>query len=150
MQYQKQMKQIPDFDAKNDPMHPSQSLKNTYIAVIDDDAHILNATEKLLHSYGASVLTAKTPTQCWIEIENSLRVPDLFLVDHGLGQESGVDLIDLIHQQYGSKKTCILITGDTSAEHVEKFNQNKFFVLYKPMTDQALVEAIHQRLGLDK
>jgi hypothetical protein len=32
---------------------------------------------------------------------------------------------------------------------VEKFNQAKLLVLYKPLTDQTLLEAIHDKLGRD-
>jgi hypothetical protein len=53
----------------------------------------------------------------------------------------------MIHDKYGSSKPCILITGDTSAEQVAKFNQEKLQVLYKPLTDAVLVQAILEALN---
>lgn len=55
-------------------------------------------------------------------------------------------LIQAIQKKYGTDKPCILITGDSSSEHVEKFNRAKLLVLYKPLTDHTLLEAIHDKL----
>ncbi len=150
LQYAVQSSQNETSDDLKEPSHDTDSLHHLCIAVIDNDTSILNATQKLLQSYGATVLTAQSAAQSWLEVQASNREPDIFLVDHGLGAEFGTDLIQAIQEKYGADKPCILITGDSSAEHVEKFNQAKLLVLYKPLTDQTLLQAIHDKLGRDK
>lgn len=117
-------------------------LQQTCIAVIDDDPHILDATQQLLASYGAKVLIAESAQQAWEAVHRLDKAPDIFLVDHRLTRESGLRLIQTIHEKYGPTKPCILITGDTSADQVAKFHQAGIRVLYKPITDGALIEAI--------
>lgn len=150
LQYAVQSSRDETLDDLKEPSHDTGSLHHVCVAVIDNDTSILNATQKLLQSYGANVLTAQSAAQIWLAVQASHTVPDIFLVDHGLDEEFGTDLIQTIHEKYGADKPCILITGDSSAEHVEKFNQAKLLVLYKPLTDQTLLQAIHDKLGRDK
>ena len=122
-------------------------LGHACIAVIDDDPKILDATSQLLESYGAIVFTSEDSTQTWQVIREVGKVPDIFLVDHRLAKESGLTLIQAIHEKFGPSKPCILITGDTSADQVANFHKVGARVLYKPLTDDALIEAIIQELG---
>lgn len=125
----------------------ARCLGQACIAVIDDDPNILDATSQLLESYGAIVFTTEDSTQTWQVIHDLGKVPDIFLVDHRLAKESGLTLIKTIHEKFGPSKPCILITGDTSADQVASFHQAGVRVLYKPLTDEALIEAIGQSLG---
>lgn len=70
-------------------------------------------------------------------------------IDHRLAKESGLLLIQEIQQKYGPGKRCILITGDTAADQLEKFHQAQLRVFYKPLTDFALIEAICTELSLE-
>lgn len=150
LQYDLHPSQDETSDKLQKPSYGAFSLQHACIAVIDNDTSILNATQKLLQSCGAKVLTAQSAAQTWLEVQASSQEPDIFLVDHGLGEDFGTDLIQAIQKKYGADKTCILITGDSSAEHVEKFNQAQLLVLYKPLSDQTLLQAIHDKLGRDK
>jgi signal transduction histidine kinase/CheY-like chemotaxis protein len=134
-------------DFNHSPLY-GHGLHDKFFVIVDDDPLILDATDKLLTSYGARVLTAESSAQAWETLADALFKPDVFLVDHRLNNESGLDLIHTIQQRYGKSEPCILITGDTSAEHVEAFNQSHLRVLYKPLTDQSLIEAIYDVLGL--
>jgi signal transduction histidine kinase/CheY-like chemotaxis protein len=122
-------------------------LGHACIAVIDDDPHILDATSKLLESYGAIVFTSEDSAQTWQLIRELGKVPDIFLVDHQLVKESGLTLIQAIREKFGPSKPCILVTGDTSADQVANFHQAGVTVLYKPLTDATLIEAISKELG---
>jgi DNA-binding NtrC family response regulator len=150
LQYASRSSQVKALQESKKTINDDDSLRDVCVAVIDNDISILNATQKLLQSYGAVVLTAQSSGQSWQEVQASGLEPDIFLVDHGLGKESGTDLIQAIHEKYGAHKPCILITGDSSAEHVEKFNLAKLPVMFKPLTDQMLIQAIHEKLGLDR
>lgn len=143
MQFQKKStKKSNILDTRIKPDFNRLRLQDVSIAVIDDEPNILLATKQLLKIYGANVLTAENSIQTWQAIQHFGKAPDIFLVDHGLGSESGSSLIQTIHEIYGANKPCILITGDTSAEQVAKFSQEKQQVLYKPITDGMLIQAI--------
>ncbi len=85
--------------------------------------------------------------QTWQLIRELGKVPDIFLVDHQLVKETGLTLIQAIREKFGPSKPCILVTGDTSADQVANFHQAGVAVLYKPLTDATLIEAISKELG---
>lgn len=117
-------------------------LQRACVAVIDDDLHILDATSQLLKSYGTEVMTATSSQTTWQAIYSAGKLPDVFLVDHRLGKESGLLLIQEINHKYDSAVPCILITGDTSADQVSQFHESGLRVLYKPLIDDLLIGAI--------
>lgn len=127
----------------------ARCLGQACIAVIDDDPNILDATSQLLESYGAIVFTAEDSTQTWQIIRELEKIPDIFLVDHRLAKESGLDVIKAIKEKFGPNIPCILITGDTSADQVTNFHQAGVRALYKPLTDTTLVEAICEELDCE-
>lgn len=133
--------------AKQASMANTACLTQACIAVIDDDPRILEATSHLFESYGAIVFAAEDATQTWQVIHELGKIPDIFLVDHRLAKESGLSLIAAIRKKYGPSKPCILVTGDTSADQVAEFHQAGVTVLYKPLTDSALVNLVCKELG---
>jgi hypothetical protein len=122
-------------------------LQRACVAVIDDDLHILDATSQLLKSYGTEVLTATSSQTTWQAIYSAVKFPDVFLVDHRLGKESGLLLIQEIKNKYGSAVPCILITGDTSSDQVSQFHESGLRVLYKPLIDDLLIGTICAELS---
>ena len=142
MQFSSSEQNKPSIKSKENDAVMTSGLNGACIAVIDDDSQILRATSQLLESYGAMVLTAHDSQGILNAINKGGKKPDIFLVDHRLEKESGLELIQRIQRKYSPTKPCILITGDTSADQVEKFHQAKLRVLYKPLTDFALIEMI--------
>lgn len=125
-------------------------LTQACIAVIDDEPNILHATSQLFESYGAIVLSAASTHQTWQAIQELGKVPDIFLIDHRLRNESGLTLIKAIREKYGPSKPCILVTGDTSADQVADFDKAGVTVIYKPLTDATLINIVCMELSHDK
>jgi len=130
--------------------YPSDAFKDVFIGIVEDDPFILDSTEKLLKRYGARLLTANSQQQVFEELENTAEVPDIFLIDHLIKNDSGITLIQTIHQMYGGGLPCILITGNTSADELKKFGLLRIPVLYKPVSEKDLLEAIQTSLGTTK
>ena len=124
----------------------SDIFRDKFIAIVDDDPFILDSTEKLLKSYGSALLTAKSQEQLFEKLHGETEIPNIFLIDHRLKSESGITLIQAIREKYGNAMPCILITGNTSADELKIFELLRLPVLYKPVSDKSLLEAIQVEL----
>jgi len=120
--------------------------KQATVYVIEDDASVRRALERLLKSAGLAVHTfasAATFLQARCPTENTCIVADVCM--HGM---SGIQLQREL-QNAGSSHHIIFVTAqDTEGTRLEAIQAGGAALFVKPVDDQALLDAIHWTLSL--
>ena len=83
--------------------------------IVDDNRNFLDAAVRLLEHQGISVVAVATSLAEGLRCVADLR-PDVVLVDINLGQESGFDLVELLHQDESANAPVPTILISTHAE----------------------------------
>ena len=86
----------------------------TRCVILDDNRDFLDAAARLLEHQGISVVATATSSEEGLQCVKELR-PDVTLVDIDLGEESGFDVVELMHQN-GSDTAVPTILISTHAE----------------------------------
>ena len=118
----------------------------TFVAVVDDDLEIRRSTRVMLEALGAEVYTAESGAQAVDQLGRGGRLPDVLLCDYRLEWENGLEAIRMVREEFNADIPAILITGDTSPEHVAEFRASGVRVLYKPISGDQLRLAIWEEL----
>ena len=118
----------------------------TFIAVVDDDLEIRRSTQSLLEQMGAEVFVADSGVKAIGQLGRLGRLPSVLLCDYRLVDENGLEVIQALRDEFNQDIPAILITGDTSPEHVTEFRNAGVQVLHKPVPGDRLLTAIHQEL----
>lgn len=119
----------------------------TLVAVVDDDAEICRSTRLLLESLGAEVFTATRGDDAVRSLGALGRRPDLLVSDYRLVDETGLDVIERIREEFNHDIPAVLITGDTSAELLPRFAASGLRVLHKPVSGEQLIQALVAELA---
>ena len=122
------------------------TAKQATVYVIEDDASVRRALERLLRSAGLVVRTfasAAAFLQAGCPTENTCVVADVCM--HGM---SGIQLQREL-QRAGSPHHIIFVTAqDTEETRAEAIQAGGAALFVKPVDDQALLDAIHWTLSL--
>jgi len=110
------------------------------ILIVEDETHILEATSSYLTLEGFAVHEARTLEQAFLTLEQ--HTVDIIILDLGLGQEDGLDLIT---SGIVSKSTKIIITSARNEiqDRVKGFNLGVDTYLVKPISLEELGSIIH-------
>jgi two-component system, sensor histidine kinase len=119
----------------------------TFLVVIDDDREIRRSSQLMLEQMGAEVFSADSGTTAIGQLGRMGRLPSVILCDYRLTEENGLDVIQALREEFNEEIPAILITGDTSPEHVTEFREAGLHVLHKPIPGDTLLAAIHQELA---
>lgn len=115
-----------------------------YVAVIDDEEPILDATRSLLEQWGCTVLTAASGKQALAELGVAPRAPDAVICDYRLrGNENGIEVVTALRARFGRHLPALLITGDTGPTHIREIEASKLPVLHKPIEEDVLKNALY-------
>ena len=125
------------------PNNWRNDLSGIFVAVVDDEATILDATRILLETWGCVVVTAASGTEALERLGASTRVPDILLCDYRLRQhEDGIAVIDALRAEFNEEIPAILITGDTGPERIREIEASGLLVLHKPLREEQLRAAL--------
>jgi len=119
----------------------------TFIVVIDDDLEIRRSSQLMLEQMGAEVFSADSGANAIGPLGRMGRLPSVILCDYRLTEENGLDVIQALRDEFNEDIPAILITGDTSPEHVTEFREVGVNVLHKPIPGDVLLTAIHRELA---
>jgi CheY-like chemotaxis protein len=120
-----------------------QDLSNKLIVIIDDETMILDATRSILTQWGCDVLAANSGAEALEKLATSPRVPDAIICDHRLqNEETGVDVIAALRDEFNLEIPAVLITGDTSPEQIRIITSAALPVLHKPLQSDVLKEML--------
>ena len=117
------------------------------VYVVDDDADVLKAIERLLESIGLNVATFSSPHQFLESYDRT--APGCLVLDLALPGLNGLDVQRVLEEQ-SSVLPIVFLTGrgDIAASvHAMKHGAADF--LTKPVDDTALLAAVHEALARD-
>jgi PAS domain S-box-containing protein len=113
------------------------------IAVIDDDAEVLDSLRVALEQSGHRILAATDPEEVLRLVRQNGRPPDLIVSDYRLGADvNGAQAIERLRRELGAPIPAIVITGDSSSAALRDVQGAGLAVLQKPVDPAQLEDAI--------
>ena len=111
---------------------PDYTRMQGCIAVVDDDAQVLDALVTLLMSWGLEVVAADTGDALCAQLDT---VPDVLLTDWRLAEgETGQQVVDKLRGRFpGALIPVLVITGDTSINSPQITRLTGLPALHKPV-----------------
>jgi two-component system, sensor histidine kinase len=137
-------------ETQTDPLHPHEtaSLKDRFIAIIENEGSIRVGLQSLLQSWGCRVVVADSAAGMINQLETTGEVIDMVISDFGLrGSVNGVDAIAEIRSRWGAGLPALLFTGNISKETSTLAKEAGVPVLYKPAKVESLRDAIKVAFG---
>ena len=120
-----------------------EARKNLLVLVIDDNEIILDSIFTMLTGSGFSTIVATSAELGIAQLIAENRAPDVILCDYQLAHnQSGLDAIERVRDEFASDIPSLIVTGDTAPEHLHELQARDIRVLHKPMQAEALLEEI--------
>jgi CheY-like chemotaxis protein len=93
--------------------------ERTRVVIVDDNRDFLDAATRLLEHQGINVVAVATSSAEGLQCVRDLR-PDVTLVDIDLGEESGFDVVEILHRNgFGIEVPTILISTHDEEDFAE-------------------------------
>lgn len=125
-------------------LKPTVDLYSKRVIVVDDEKDILDGMESVLGSWGCVIATAETLSNVR-QLLQEFGEPDVIIADFRLrDNESGLDVIEAIRDEFNTDIPAILITGDTAPERLQQATKASIELLHKPVEPTRLRSAIVQ------
>jgi two-component system, sensor histidine kinase len=125
-----------------------RSFTGLRVAVLDNDARILDAMCELLERWGCLVECAQTPQELVRKLEDSAHIVDVLICDYRLDDgPTGLDVIEDMRRLAGRPLRAIVITGDTAAELLQDVHAGGYVLLHKPVAPARLRLAVQSVLS---
>ena len=128
------------------PIVIQAQMNNALIVVIDDEAQIVESTSSLLELHGFTVITASGSADAIKKLQHTDKRPDLLLCDFRLLNETGVEAISLIQEEFNFDIPAIIVTGETTPDAIQAITHLGYKTLFKPLSSDSLLQAIHTKL----
>ena len=125
------------------PIVVQPQMNNALIVVIDDEAQIVESTSSLLELHGFTVITASGSADAIKKLQHTDKRPDLLLCDFRLLNETGVEAISLIQDEFNFDIPAIIVTGETTPDAIQAITHLGYKTLFKPLSSDSLLQAIH-------
>ena len=123
--------------------HSQEALLETKtIAVFEDDPTIFEAYKQALSQNGFSVLALSEKSHDLTNQLASINHIDCILSDYRLETTTGDKVIQQLRDSFSVDIPAIIITADTSPQHIQLFKELDIEVLYKPIGYSDIVAAI--------
>lgn len=113
--------------------------RSTLVALVDDDAVVLEGTRGALEDWGCEVVTAASLGDVLQRLAERGRAPDIIISDYRLGQaETGIHAIEGVRAAYSADIPGFLISGDTTPAVVRAAEAAGYVLLSKPVRPMKL------------
>jgi signal transduction histidine kinase len=114
------------------------------VAIVDDDAMVLDSLKALLAGWGLGVIQAGGAKDL---LKQLARAPDLLITDYRLGAEDGLQVAQTLCDAYPDAAfPTIVMTGDISEESLRSLSGAGHQVMHKPVRPARLRALITQLL----
>jgi signal transduction histidine kinase/CheY-like chemotaxis protein len=121
-------------------------LAGACIAVIDDEAIVVDGMRALFAAWGAEVVGAASGHALLAALGETGTYPDLLIADYRLARdELGTDAIARLRDELGPSLPALLISGDSSTETLDVLRRSGLEFLLKPVLPEEL-KAVATRL----
>ena len=122
-------------------------LDGALIAVIDDEASVLEGMRVLLSGWGARVIGAGSLNEAKAMLDTDSDAPHLIVADYLLREgANGLDAIAALRDHFGMSIPGILVTGNTSPELSANATRDGVHILSKPVMPGKLRTLINFKL----
>ncbi|WP_250478967.1 MULTISPECIES: ATP-binding protein [unclassified Caballeronia] len=124
--------------------HSRECVRMKHVLLVDDDDGVRNALFSLLTATGYRVTSASSG----LEGLNAFTAvqPDVVLTDHGMSGMTGALLVKVLAEMH-PRIPVIIMTGDLDVEAAQKHLPEQTSILRKPVSTEAVVEAIEAALA---
>jgi DNA-binding response OmpR family regulator len=117
---------------------------NRHIAVIEDDLSLLAAYTEFFTNKGFTVYSFNGSMSQLQEGLLNITHLDFVISDYRLETETGDQIIQKIREEFNSHIPALILTADTSPQHIKLFKKLKIEVLYKPITTTEIYKFINE------
>jgi signal transduction histidine kinase/ActR/RegA family two-component response regulator len=121
-------------------------LSELHVVVVDDDEAVRTALRMRLKEWGAHV-SAVESLEDLDELLCRVMHIDLLITDHGLCDGNGLQAIEMCRARHAGLPA-LVVTGDTSAEHLKTLMDTGAPVLHKPFQADGLLRVIQLLLSV--
>ena len=122
-------------------------LSGRLVVVIDDEDAIVEGMRVLLSGWGMDVIGSATGDDVVPTVHAKERIPDLIIADYRLaGGVVGTAVIERLRRELDPEIPAILVTGSTGPERISEADANRYDLLLKPVSPEALRETIGRKL----
>jgi signal transduction histidine kinase len=104
---------------------------------VDDDRDVREAMRTLLERWGCLVTLCASGEEC-LRIANCTDAPDLLILDYGLGDCAGPDLLPELESMWGRVVPVVIVSGEHAALLEEALRDAPWPVLAKPIRPEEL------------
>lgn len=120
--------------AASPAMIAGRELQDRRILILDDDSAVLEAMEGLLQRWGCAVIRAASLEEAREKLKTGLPPPELLIVDYRLrGDLSGLEVVEILQKNLRRYVPTLVITGDTSPDHLREAEASGYPLLHKPV-----------------
>jgi len=127
------------------PQNNKVSDNSLLIVVVDDEKSIRDGLCQLLEIWEYDVVAASNGQKAVEKLQQKNKAPDVIISDFRLrDNETGINVIDTIHQAYHADIPALIVTGDIEKNRLIEMNSRNFDVLYKPVPPLKLREFLNQ------
>lgn len=125
------------------------SISGKTIAVIEDDAVVLEAYRQALASRGAVVIKIEEEELAFEEQLAGFESEhiDFIVSDYRLKHTSGAEMIHKLREAFNCEIPALIVTADTSPSHITYFANLNIPVLHKPVSFQQVIAVIESKLN---
>jgi len=123
------------------------AVTHTSVLIIDDEKSVVSAMQKLLNDWGCQAIAADSAKSALYQLALQERLPDLILCDYRMrANETGLDVVQSIHEGTLQRIPVVFVTGDTSPEILREVVDQGHELLYKPVSEIDLKRVLSQRI----
>jgi signal transduction histidine kinase/CheY-like chemotaxis protein len=116
------------------PSAGSRLLAGVQVAVIDDEAIVVDGMRALYSAWGAEVVAGSTGDALLDAMGETGRCPDLIVADYRLADgELGTEVVARLRRELGMPIPALLISGDSSAAALRDMRASRCEVMLKPV-----------------
>jgi len=123
----------------------ANNSKNPRILIIDDDPELRKTLGEILRQQGYDTLTAKNGSEALDILNNDVSIA---LIDLGLPDISGLDVLDRIKNAFPTVEAIILTGNTTLNSAIDATNKGAFSYLLKPYEIEQLL--LHIKRAIEK
>jgi two-component system, sensor histidine kinase len=114
------------------------ALRGKVVALIEDDAGVIDAMRTLLDDWGCHVVVAANAAAVIAQLDAERRAPDAIVADWRLGStENGLQAIQRLHARFGNKPAA-LVTGEINLTQLDVPAHVPVTLMRKPLRSDAL------------
>ena len=116
-----------------------RDVANSLILIVDDEPDVRESMLTLLGKWRCEVVAAESCEAMLEKLVSVKRIPDLIVSDYRLkGQETGIEVIARLREEFNAQVPALLITGDTGMEQLREAEESGLHVLHKPLNPARL------------